>query len=200
MKKPADTRFPLHDLISGRWSPRAFKDDPVSTEQLGSLFEAARWGASCFNAQPWHFVVATKDDAEAYERIASCLVEANAVWAKNAPVLGIAVAELAFQHNGKPNRWAQYDTGNAMANLSLQAEAMGLVIHQMGGFDAQKVHEVCGVPAEFDPIAAFAIGYADAPESLGDELADRERAPRERKPLDSFVFGSKWGEKAGFVG
>lgn len=198
MKKPADTKFPLHELIANRWSPRAFQTDALTDEQLGALFEAARWGASCFNAQPWHFLVATKDDRDAFERLASCLVDGNA-WAKQAPVLAIAVAELNFEHNGKPNRWAQYDTGNAMATLSLQAEAMGVAIHQMGGFDADKVRELCGVPEGYEPMAAVAIGFAGDADSLDEPLAERERAPRERKPLDSFVFGGTWESAAAFV-
>ncbi|MFT7535648.1 MAG: nitroreductase [Hyphomicrobiaceae bacterium] len=192
MQKPADTNFPIHDVIANRWSPRAFRADPVSTEQLGALFEAARWGASCFNAQPWHYLAATSSDTEAYAKLAACLVDGNAAWATKAPVLAIAIAELAFTHNGKPNRWAHYDTGNATANLTLQAEAMGLVVHQMGGFHADKVHGLCKVPDGYDPIAALAIGFPAEPDTLAGDLAERERAPRERKALDSFVFGAEW--------
>ncbi len=192
MQKPAETSFPIHDLIASRWSPRAFRADPVSKEQLGSLFEAARWGASCFNAQPWHYLAATNSDPASYAKLASCLVEANAAWATNAPVLAVAIAELSFARNGKPNRWAQYDTGNATASLTLQAEAMGLAVHQMGGFLADKVHEVCLVPEGYDPIAMIAIGFPAEPDTLEGEMAARERQPRERKPLKTFVFGAEW--------
>ncbi|MFT7676601.1 MAG: nitroreductase [Planctomycetota bacterium] len=192
MTPSADTQFPIHDLIAERWSPRAFADRPVPREELGSLFEAARWGASCFNAQPWRYLLATREDAAAYERLASCLVEANASWATRAPVLVVALAQTSFAHNGKPNAWAQYDTGSATGNLSLQAQALGLAVHQMGGFDAGRVRELCQVPAGFEPLAMLAIGFPGVPEQLPKELAERERAPRERMALDAMVFGSQW--------
>ena len=153
MQKPADTNFPIHQLIASRWSPRAFRAEAVSKEQLGALFEAARWSASCFNAQPWHYLAATSDDTDAYAKLASCLMDGNVPWATKAPVLAIAVARLDFAHNGKPNRWAPYDTGAASASLTLQAESMGLVVHQMGGFHADKVH---GVPHLTETLVNYA--------------------------------------------
>ena len=177
MKKPAETKFPLHDLIAYRWSPRAFKPDPVSTEQLGSLFEAARWGASCFNAQPWHFVVATKADAPAYERIASCLVEGNAAWAKNAPVLGVAVAERNFQHNGKPNRWAQYDTEIFPRVLGLGAIGLGItnyVVHETSSTEfcfSCHSHEV-NIRA-FTNGKLFLVNYANGYHSYNNDYQHR---------------------------
>src|SRR6266478_9997717 len=109
MDKPAPTDVALHEVIRKRWSPRAFADKPVPAEILRSLFEAARWAPSSNNEQPWAFLVATKDDTENFEKSLGALVEFNANWAKKAPVLVIAVAELAFAKNKAPNRNAQYD-------------------------------------------------------------------------------------------
>ncbi len=135
MEKPAATEFPVHDLIRNRWSPRAFSDKPVPLDVLRSLFEAARWAASSSNEQPWAFLVATKDDPENSAKMLSVLVEFNAGWAKHAPVLALAVAELAFHHNGNPNRNAFYDVGAASAQLTLEANSRGLFVHQMAGYD-----------------------------------------------------------------
>src|SRR4249920_2309147 len=109
MSNPAPVQYPVQDLIKNRWSPRAFSDKPVPNEVLQSLFEAARWAPSSNNEQPWVFIVATKGDPENFEKTLGSLVEFNAGWAKNAPVLVIAVAELAFAKNNAPNRNAQYD-------------------------------------------------------------------------------------------
>lgn len=95
-KRPAETGTPIHDLISHRWSPRAFDRRPVEPEKLRSLFEAARWAASSYNAQPWYFIVGTKDDPENYKRVLESLVEFNQGWAKQAPVLALSVAKLKF--------------------------------------------------------------------------------------------------------
>lgn len=189
--KPARVRFPIHPLLANRWSPRAFAARAIDDAELGSLLEAARWAPSCFNAQPWRFVVARSADAEGYARLAGCLVEGNA-WAKQAPLLLLSVARARFEHNDKPNRWAQHDVGLAMQSLVVQAEALGLVAHQMAGFDAAHARGVLGIPDGFDPVAMTAIGHPGDPAELSEELAARERAPRERKALEAIAFGARW--------
>jgi nitroreductase len=199
MEKPATTEFPVHDLIRRRWSPRAFSDKPVPPDVLRSLFEAARWAPSSSNEQPWTFLVATKDDPENFAKMLSVLVEFNAGWAKHAPVLALAVAELAFHHNGNPNRSAFYDVGAASAQLTLEANSRGLFVHQMAGYHGDKARQVFEIPAGWEPIAAIAIGYPGDPESLPQPLRDRELAPRTRKRLGEFVMTGRWGHTSPFV-
>jgi nitroreductase len=198
MNNPATSDHPVHDLIRHRWSPRAFADKPVPHEVLRSLFEAARWAPSSNNEQPWAFLVATKDDP-AYPKLLSTLVEFNQLWAKNAPVLAIAVSKLSFARNGHPNRNAFYDTGAAVAHLTTEASARGLFVHQMAGFDPQKAKELFTIPADWEAIAAFVIGYPGDPQSLPDTLRDRELAQRSRKPLSEFVMSGTWGQPASFL-
>ncbi|HKM67192.1 MAG TPA: nitroreductase family protein [Candidatus Acidoferrum sp.] len=199
MHKPAPTHHPIHDLLQHRWSPRAFSEKPVPPEVLRSLFEAARWAPSSNNEQPWAFLVTTRDDQENHSRMLSTLVEFNQVWAKHAPVLAIAVSELAFAKTGKPNRNAFYDTGAAVASLSSEATSRGLFVHQMAGFDPHKAIELFEIPSGWEPIAAFVIGYPGDPESLPEPLRGRETGLRERKPLVSFVMGGHWGKTASFI-
>jgi len=199
MKNPAPTEFPIHELIRERWSPRAFSEKEVAPETLRSLFEAARWAPSSSNEQPWSFVVATRNDPENFEKALQPLVEFNVNWAKRAALLGFAVCELAFAKNKAPNRNAQYDTGAAMALLSMEATARGLFVHQMAGFDPDTAREVFGIPAGWDAIAAFAIGYPGDPASLPQPLRDREMAPRTRKSAHEFVMTGEWGRTAPFL-
>jgi nitroreductase len=198
MLKPAPTNFPVHDLIRDRWSPRAFSDKPVDREILASMFEAARWAPSSNNEQPWAYFVATKDNAEDFAKMVSVLVEFNADWAKNAPVLLLAVSRLKFQ-NGNPNRNAFYDTGAATMLLSVEATARGLAVHQMAGFDPAKAKQVFEIPEDCEPIAAIAIGFPGDPNSLSQKLQDRENAPRTRKPLTEFVMSGRWGHTSPIV-
>jgi nitroreductase len=198
MHKPAPTNFPVHDLIRHRWSPRAFSDKPVDREILASLFEAARWAPSSNNEQPWAYFVATKDNAEDFAKMVSVLVEFNADWAKNAPVLLLAVSRLKFA-NGNPNRNAFYDTGAATALLSVEATARGLAVHQMAGFDPAKAKQVFEIPEDCEPIAAIAVGFPGDPNSLSQKLQDRENAPRTRKPLTEFVMSGRWGHTSPIV-
>lgn len=195
MQKPAPSDFPVHQLIRERWSPRAFADKAIPHDILRSLFEAARWAPSSNNEQPWAYLVATKDDKVNFDKMLSVLVEFNAAWAKNAAVLAIAVAKLAFPNN-IPNRNAQYDTGAASALLSVEATAVGLAVHQMAGFDPEKARQVFAIPAGWDAIAAMAIGYPGDPDTLPAKLKDRELAPRTRKPLSEFVMAGQWGHTA----
>jgi nitroreductase len=199
MHKPAATDVSLHELILNRWSPRAFSEKPVAPEVLRSLFEAARWAPSSNNEQPWAYLVAAKDDAENFAKMLSVLVEFNANWAKHAPVLALSVAHLKTQRDGKPNRVALHDVGSASAQLTLEANARGLQVHQMAGFDADKARQVFAIPPDWEPVAAMAIGYPGDPESLPEKLRERELAPRTRKPLGEFVMSGGWGHTAPFV-
>lgn len=199
MEKPAETRYPVHDLLRRRWSPRAFSDRMVEPDTLRSLLEAARWAPSSYNEQPWSFIVASKDDPAEFGRLLSCLVEGNIQWAQRAPVLMVSVARLTFEENGKPNRHAFHDVGQAIANLTVQATAHGLAVHQMAGFHPEKVREVFGVPDQYEPVAGIVLGYPGDPETLPEGLRKREVAPRHRKPITEFVFTGRWGNTSPVV-
>jgi nitroreductase len=199
MQKPAATDVELHDLIRNRWSPRAFAEKAVTPEVLRSLFEAARWAPSSNNEQPWVYLVATKDDPENLAKMLGVLVEFNAGWAKYAPVLALSVAHVKTQREGKPNRVALHDVGSATAQLTVEANARGLQVHQMAGFDAEKARQTFAIPADWEPVAAMAIGYPGNPDLLPEKLRDRELAPRTRKPLSEFVMTGGWGHTASFV-
>jgi nitroreductase len=187
---------PIHALLRTRWSPRAFSNGDVDHGTLRSLLEAARWAPSSFNAQPWSFIVATRDDTAAFERMLGVLMPQNVQWAKNAPVLILAVARKSLDASGRPNRYALYDVGQAVAHLTVEATARGLFAHQMGGFDAEKAREVFALPADYDAVALIALGYLGEADSLPESLQKSERAPRNRKPLAEFVFAGRWGEVA----
>lgn len=194
MKKPAETTVPLHPLLAERWSARAIDPArPVSRAQITALCEAARWAASCYNDQPWRFLVFDRHtDATAWRQAFDCLGEWNQKWVREAPVLFIACANPTFDYNGKPNRWGGHDTGAAGQNLYLQATALGLVAHPMGGFDSEKVHAAFGVPHAFTPMTMVAVGYPAPAETLPEAYRETEVEPRTRKPLAERFFEGRW--------
>ncbi len=194
--EPATVNTPnsIHELLEKRFSPYAFSSHPVEPEKLRKLFEAARSAPSCYNEQPWRFVVARREDAEAFERLLETLVEQNRQWARHAPVLVLSVAKLDFTHNGQPNRHALHDVGQAAAYLTLQATELGLYVHQMGGFDSGKARRLLDIPEGYEPAAMMAVGYMGDPESMAEGSRQHDRPRRARKPLDSLFFEGTWGE------
>lgn len=194
MQKPAITQQTIHELLANRWSGRAYDaDQSVSKEQVVSLLEAARWAPSCFGDQPWRYVVCNKaDNLQAWQAAFDCLVPGNQGWAVNAPVLLLICADTLFGHNDKPNKWAAYDTGAATENLCLQATALGLMAHQMGGFDADKARATFNVPERYQILAMVTVGYQASVDSLSGEVKERELAARSRKPLEELFFNGVW--------
>ena len=192
MDKPAQTQFPIHELLKKRWSPRAFDERPVEADKLLSLFEAARWAPSSNNGQPWRFLVARKESKAEYDRLFNCLVEGNQKWAHRAPVLLLSVAKLQFE-DGSANRHALHDTGMAAENLAIQATALGLVTHQMAGFDVEKARVDLKIPSGYEPVAMIAVGYPGELASLPDRLRERELQPRSRQPISEWTFSGQWG-------
>lgn len=193
MSKLARTDHPIHPPLASRWSPYGYADKAVTDSDLRSLLEAARWAASAFNEQPWHYIVGTRNHSEAHEQVLSCLVEANQAWAKAAPVLLLAVIAENYERNGKPNSSALHDLGLASANLTVEAAVRGLSVHQMAGILPDRAREVFGIPAGFRAVTGLAIGYAQDPGRLDEELRARDTSPRTRKPLAEFVFSGSWG-------
>ena len=196
MQKPAITSVAIQETIANRWSPRAFDaSKSVSQEQIIALLEAARWAPSCFGDEPWRFIVWNKGTNErAWQQAFDCLAPSNQTWVKAAPVLMLVCANTLFGHNQTPNRWGQYDTGAAAENLCLQASSMGLMVHQMGGFNADKARESFAIPDQYTPMAMLAVGYEGDANNLPDELKTRELAERKRKPLGELFFDSAWGK------
>ena len=195
IEKPAKTSVPIDPLIARRWSGRALDPDkPVSREKIIAMLEAARWAPSCYNDQPWRFIVWDRNtDEESWQKAFECLAEGNRSWVKNAQVLIAAMAGSRFSHNDKPNRWGQYDTGAAVLNLFLQATSLGLMAHEMGGFDADKLCETFGIPDEYTPMAMIAVGYQADPSTLEGKMREMESADRERSPIEENFFEGTWG-------
>src|ERR1700722_11912576 len=177
----------LHTLMAERWTPREFTDRPIDSAQLRSLFEAARWAPSCFNEQPWRFVIATKAEPANHARILSLLAEKNQQWAKDAWLLGFSAGKKTFTQTGAPDRFGFYDPGAASGFLAIQATDLGLYVHFMGGFDAQRARTEFDVPDDFEIGAAFVVGHLKQ---------GAQPTLRFRKPLEEIVFDAAWGKSA----
>lgn len=194
MKKTAITQVAIDPTIAERWSGRAYDaSKPITQEQTLALLEAARWAPSCMGDQPWRILVWNKGvDANAWQQAFDCLVEGNQSWVKNAPFLCLICANTLLTKNGQPNRWAEYDTGAAALNLSLQASSMGLSAHQLGGFSADKARATFNIPEQFTLMAMISVGYLLGIERVTGDLLARETAPRSRRDLGALFFDGAW--------
>jgi len=196
-EKPATAAYPISELISQRWSPRAYSERSVDRYLLAQLFEAARWAPSSSNEQPWAFFIAEKG-TEGWQKLFDTLVPFNQDWVKLAPVLVLGLARKNFAGNGTPNRHALYDLGQAVGGLLAEATALGLSVHQMAGFDPDRARVALHIPDNYELGAAMTIGYPAKAEILPDGLRARELAPRQRHPIESFVYEGDFGKPAQF--
>ena len=198
MDHTAPTDHRILDLLAQRWSPRAFDPErEVAPGLLRRLFEAARWAPSSYNEQPWRFVVARRGE-DGHAQLLGMLSSRNQQWAGEAPVLGCACTRLRFsKKDDQPNPHARHDVGLALMSLTVEATAHDLVVHQMAGFDAEGVRTAFDVPAPFEPVTAFTLGYLGDPHDLPASM--RRKLPRQRRPLSETVFTGRFGEAAPWV-
>jgi nitroreductase len=185
--KPATTAYPVHELIRNRWSPRSFSAEPIAQDTLNQVFEAASWAFSAMNAQPWQYIYAHKADTEAFQKILDTLMPGNQPWAKNAAVLIIALANTTHA-DGQPNGAAMHDLGAANATLFLEATALGIYGHVMGGFDREKARRDFHLLDNLAPAVVIGLGYLGEAEQLEEPFLSREKAARSRKPVVEFAF------------
>ena len=167
---------PVQPQFLERMSPRAFVAEPLSTAQMEQLAEAARWAPSASNKQPWHFAYALRDDAnwQAFSQIPN---EANRRWCLN----GGALIVLLSDKQASPGKHS-FDAGCAWGYMALQAHAMGLATHAMGGFSADEARKVLNLPEHLVPECVIAVGKRADASTLPDDLRERE-VPSTRKPL-----------------
>lgn len=194
IKKPAETSSPIHPVMADRYSGVSFDPQkPLTLDTLETLAEAARWAPSCFGDEPWRFLICSKQhDEGAWQRAYDSLNPGNQTWCLHAPVLVLICTDTLFKHNGTPNNFGPYDTGAAALSFALQATALGLMTHQMGGYNSDKARELFGIPERFKTLAMMAVGYQLPEDKLPEQFRERELKARKRQPLASQFFLNGW--------
>jgi nitroreductase len=172
---------PVERIFVDRWSPRAMSGEEIPSDQLLSLFEAARWAPSSMNNQPWRMLYATRTSSS-WPMFFDLLVDSNKVWCAKAAVL-LAVISKTTLENGKPCRTHSYDSGAAWVSLALQGSMLGYVVHGIQGFDYERARTVLNIPDEYQVEAMAAVGVPGNPEELPEALQARE-LPSDRRTLD----------------
>jgi nitroreductase len=177
----------LMDAIKGRRSIRKYKPDLVPGEALQTVMEAVRWAPSWANTQCWEVIVVK--DPKVKSELSTALPKGNPALSSmtEAPLVLILCGKkgISGYYKGQPvtekGDWLMFDTGLAMQNLCLTAQALGLGTVVIGMFDHRKAAEILGVPQNVEVVAMTPLGY---PASEGP-------APR-RKEIAEFVFYEKY--------
>lgn len=178
--------YDIHSLLYERWSPRAMTGEALTREEIGPLFEAARWAPSSYNNQHWRFLYATPED-EKWGTFLDLVSEGNRRWAADAGLLVVVVSKTTFDDRDERARTHSFDTGAAWENLALEGIRRGLVVHGMEGFDYDRAAEELDVPGDHEVEAMAAVGKPAPGETLPEELREREE-PSGRKPLENIVY------------
>lgn len=176
----------LHPILNGRFSPRAFTERDVTAAELELVIEAARWAPSSMNEQPWRFL-ATRRGGEGHAELLATLAPSNAIWADKAPVLILAMVKRTFTRNGQENNHARHDLGLAIGQLTAQATALGMGLHQLGGFSPDAARSAFGLDADLDLVSVLVLGFPGDPNDLPDNLRERELTRSARRPLSEIL-------------
>lgn len=186
VREHREAEYPVDDIFINRWSPRAMSGEPVSKEELMSLFEAARWAPSSFNNQSWRFLYSLKDSST-WDTFFGLLMEGNQSWVKNAGALIVIISKTTFDYNGKPTKTHAFDTGAAWQNFALQGTANGLVIHGMQGFDYERAKTELNIPEQYEVQAMVSVGKPGDPSLLPEGLRDKD-VPSGRKSVGEIAL------------
>ncbi len=192
MSRDAVTTLALLPAIASRWSPRAYAETAVTHEALHQVLEAGRWAASCYNDQPWSFIV-TRRGGPGHAEMLATLAAFNQSWVAAAPVLFYSVARTHFAHDSKPNKHAWHDCGAATAQMAVEASAQGMQMHGMAGYDADAARSALGIPADHEPVTAWTLGFPGEASLLPEKLAEREVAPRARRDAATTFYAGRFG-------
>ena len=181
-----ETKQKVIPEILARFSTRSFQDRDIPRETLMDILEAARFAPSCFNEQPWRFVIGWRG-RDLHQTIFSHLTEKNQAWNANTPILLVLIANQEFAYNGKDNFWAKFDLGTAWGFLPIQAQNLGVATHAMGGFRKRDLHQALGLAEEELPVAVVAMGYYGDGSDLSQDLRERN-VPNVRRPLSESIL------------
>jgi nitroreductase len=184
--KIPQTVGPIIAAITHRWSPRSFSARLIAESDVETILEAATWAFSASNEQPWRYIYAHRG-TPLFAQLEGLLMPGNQIWAKNAAVLMVSMIQTT-NAAGKPNNWAMHDLGAANFALMLQANALDIYGHVMGGFDQPRTVSELELPEGLTPVAMIALGYRDAAEKLPEPFLTRELAPRSRKLVSEIVL------------
>jgi nitroreductase len=179
--------------VKQRWSPRTFKNIELTEQQIISLIDAARWAPSSRNNQPWRFILAGKNGKH-WEKLLDCINEGNKIWAKEASLLILGCTVKIDPLSGNTRKHAWYDLGQAVSNLTYQANSMGIFIRNMGGFSTEKAIANFSIPPSVEPVIVLAAGYPDDTVTQNPYFEVPVKENRKRIEVSQLIYTDSWDD------
>ncbi len=189
-------------LMRGRRSIRRYQPQPVPRAKLVRMLEAARWGPSAHNRQPWRFVVLTGDEDR--RRLADVMAvrladdlradgadeetiaqdtERSRRRLAGAPILVLVCLTMADMDTYPDGRRQRFEHTMAVQSVAMAAQNLLLMAHAQGLgacwmcaplFCQETVREVLGLPADYEPQGVITLGYpAEARQKTREPLETR---------------------------
>lgn len=184
--------------IENRMSYRSFKKDPIEREKIEEIVQAGSLAPSCFNNQPWRYVVV--DKKEDLEKLYPAIADGN-YWMKLAPVIVAIVSHKDFDCVIKSRTYHQFDTGMATGFMLLKAQELGIHTHLVAGYSPSKSRKILGIPEDMEVISLMAMGYLS--EEIPEELSDAHKKSDEEKrrgkratrhPMEKIIHYNRYDE------
>ncbi len=177
------------DIIKKRRSVRSYLDKPVENEKIEKVIEAARLAPSACNSQCWRFIVVR--DKEVLRQLVEKGLEKIPVknkWARTAPVIIVACAELNFlthRLGAKISAIDYYllDMGCAIEHLILMATELGLGTCWIGWFKEKSIRKLLKIPKKTKIVALITLGYPE------EELKEKDK---KRLGLEEILFYDRY--------
>lgn len=180
----------LLQQIAERRAKRALREDAVPEDVLQRVLTAATYAPSCFNNQPWRFVVvSSKEKLE----VAREYLSSGNYWARKAPVVVLAATKADLDCQLSAGRdYAFFDLGQAVQSMILQAAKEGLIAHPIAGFKPVEIKQAFGIPEEYILLTLVIIGYPGSEDHLSDKHKELEHSERSRKEPSEVVAFNGW--------
>lgn len=161
-------------LIKERRSVRKYKAEPIPSEILYRVLEAARFSPSGKNLQPWKFIL-VQDESLKRRLVDACVGQK---FIAEAPVVIVACGfpDKCYSRMGNYMKSWAVDVAIALEHMVLQAQEEGLGTCWIGAFEEREVKSLLNIPEDVKVLALTPLGYPDTTPK-----------PRGRKSIEEIV-------------
>ena len=180
----------LNPHIESRRAKRALSPQPVSETDLNLLLEAAHLAPSCFNSQPWRFIVV--NDKDLLDEIKEAMPGGN-YWTRPAPVIIAVTSQRDLDCKLSDGRdYFLLGCGMALGNLMIQATQMGLIAHPIAGFNPIKTKGLLEIPEDYTLITLVIVGHPGDVDQLSEKHRAIELGARERRAITKVIGRNRY--------